>query len=132
MISLCLGSQGQQQSSAGEPQAGAQAEGAEDAGGRGARQPAQPDRAGRQEETSKGRSPSWERETGLRLMSVSLWSTVQLTQRLKTVKRQMDEAEEEIERLEHSKKKLQREVDEQLEANEQLHMQLSALRNEMR
>ncbi|XP_017261044.1 cingulin-like protein 1 [Kryptolebias marmoratus] len=58
--------------------------------------------------------------------------TEQLTQRLKTVKRQMDEAEEEIERLEHSKKKLQRELDEQLEANEQLHGQLSALRNEMR
>ncbi|XP_017161039.1 cingulin-like protein 1 isoform X3 [Poecilia reticulata] len=56
----------------------------------------------------------------------------QLTQRLKTAKRQMDEAEEEIERLEHSKKKLQREVDEQMEANEQLHGQLNALRNEMR
>ncbi|XP_042268396.1 cingulin-like protein 1 isoform X1 [Thunnus maccoyii] len=56
----------------------------------------------------------------------------QLTQRLKTAKRQMDEAEEEIERLEHAKKKLQRELDEQLEANEQIHSQLSALRNEMR
>ncbi|XP_014905386.1 cingulin-like protein 1 isoform X1 [Poecilia latipinna] len=55
----------------------------------------------------------------------------QLTQRLKTAKRQMDEAEEEIERLEHGKKKLQREVDEQMEANEQLHGQLNALRNEM-
>ncbi|XP_072242135.1 cingulin-like protein 1 [Leuresthes tenuis] len=58
--------------------------------------------------------------------------TDQLTQRLKTAKRQMDEAEEEIERLEHTKKKLQRELDEQMEANEQLHGQLSALRNEMR
>ncbi|XP_047189428.1 cingulin-like protein 1 isoform X2 [Scophthalmus maximus] len=56
----------------------------------------------------------------------------QLTQRLKTAKRQMDEAEEEIERLEHSKKKLQRELDEQIEANEQLHGQLGTLRNEMR
>ncbi|KAK2917724.1 cingulin-like protein 1 isoform X1 [Channa argus] len=56
----------------------------------------------------------------------------QLTQRLKTAKRQMDEAEGEIERLEHAKKKLQRELDEQVEANEQLHGQLSALRNEMR
>ncbi|XP_070828172.1 cingulin-like protein 1 isoform X1 [Chaetodon trifascialis] len=56
----------------------------------------------------------------------------QLTQRLKTAKRQMDEAEEEIERLEHAKKKLQRELDEQIEANEQLHSQLSGLRNEMR
>ncbi|KAF0040989.1 hypothetical protein F2P81_006887 [Scophthalmus maximus] len=44
----------------------------------------------------------------------------------------MDEAEEEIERLEHSKKKLQRELDEQIEANEQLHGQLGTLRNEMR
>ncbi|XP_027897178.1 cingulin-like protein 1 isoform X2 [Xiphophorus couchianus] len=56
----------------------------------------------------------------------------QLTQRLKTAKRQMDEAEEEIERLEHTKKKLQRDVDEQMEANEQLHGQLNTLRNEMR
>ncbi|XP_042351817.1 cingulin-like protein 1 isoform X2 [Plectropomus leopardus] len=56
----------------------------------------------------------------------------QLTQRLKTAKRQMDEAEEEIERLEHAKKKLQRELDEQIETNEQLHGQLSSLRNEMR
>lgn len=62
----------------------------------------------------------------------TLWSTPQLTQRLKTTKRQMDEAEEEIERLEHSRKKLQRELDEQLEANEQLLGQLGALRNEMR
>lgn len=44
----------------------------------------------------------------------------------------MDEAEEEIERLEHSKKKLQRELDEQIEANEQLNSQLNSLRNEMR
>lgn len=44
----------------------------------------------------------------------------------------MDEAEEEIERLEHAKKKLQRELDEQIEAKEQLHGQLSTLRNEMR
>lgn len=44
----------------------------------------------------------------------------------------MDEAEEEIERLEHGKKKLQRELDEQMEANEQLHGQLSLMRNEMR
>ncbi|XP_023180821.1 cingulin-like protein 1 isoform X2 [Xiphophorus maculatus] len=56
----------------------------------------------------------------------------QLTQRLKTAKRQMDEAEEEIESLEHTKKKLQRDVDEQMEANEQLHGQLNTLRNEMR
>lgn len=59
-------------------------------------------------------------------------SDLQLTQRLKTAKRQMDEAEEEIERLEHAKKKLQRDLDEQIEANEQLHGHLSSLRNEMR
>lgn len=64
--------------------------------------------------------------------NISLLWTLQLTQRLKTAKRQMDEAEEEIERLEHAKKKLQRELDEQIEANEQLHGQLSTLRNEMR
>lgn len=57
---------------------------------------------------------------------------VQLNLRLKAVKRQMDEAEEEIDRLEHSKKKLQRDLEEQQEANEQLQNQLKALRNEMR
>ncbi|XP_030579926.1 cingulin-like protein 1 isoform X2 [Archocentrus centrarchus] len=56
----------------------------------------------------------------------------QLNLRLKALKRQMDEAEEEIDRLEHSKKKLQRDLDEQQEANEQLQSQLKALRNEMR
>ncbi|KAJ3593051.1 hypothetical protein NHX12_005389 [Muraenolepis orangiensis] len=39
----------------------------------------------------------------------------QLNLRLKALKRQMDEAEEEIDRLEHGKKKLQRELDEQQE-----------------
>ncbi|XP_032378947.1 cingulin-like protein 1 isoform X2 [Etheostoma spectabile] len=56
----------------------------------------------------------------------------QLNLRLKALKRQMDEAEEEIDRLEHSKKKLQRDLDEQQEANEQLQDQLKALRNEIR
>ncbi|MBN3296386.1 CGNL1 protein, partial [Amia calva] len=56
----------------------------------------------------------------------------QLSLRLKALKRQMDEAEEEIERLEHGKKKLQRELDEQTEANEQLQAQLSTLRNSNR
>ncbi|XP_046897466.1 cingulin-like protein 1 [Hypomesus transpacificus] len=56
----------------------------------------------------------------------------QLNLRLKALKRQMDEAEEEIDRLEHGKKKLQRDLDEQLEATEQLQSQLKALRSEMR
>ncbi|XP_077453589.1 uncharacterized protein LOC144071939 isoform X2 [Stigmatopora argus] len=56
----------------------------------------------------------------------------QLTQRLKTAKRQMDEAEEEIERLEHAKKKLQRELEEQLEVNEQLHGQIDTMRKDVR
>ncbi|XP_036391316.1 cingulin-like protein 1 [Megalops cyprinoides] len=56
----------------------------------------------------------------------------QLNLRLKALKRQMDEAEEEIDRLEHGKKKLQRDLDEQLEANEQLQSQIKALRSEMR
>ncbi|XP_012710624.2 cingulin-like protein 1 isoform X1 [Fundulus heteroclitus] len=56
----------------------------------------------------------------------------QLNLRLKALKRQMDEAEEEIDRLEHSKKKLQRDLDEQQEANEHLNSQLKALRSEMR
>ncbi|XP_071344471.1 cingulin-like protein 1 isoform X2 [Trachinotus anak] len=56
----------------------------------------------------------------------------QLNLRLKALKRQMDEAEEEIDRLEHSKKKLQRDLDEQQEANEQLQSQLKAMRSEIR
>uniref|UniRef100_A0A3B3XV53 Myosin tail domain-containing protein n=1 Tax=Poecilia mexicana TaxID=48701 RepID=A0A3B3XV53_9TELE len=56
----------------------------------------------------------------------------QLNLRLKALKRQMDEAEETIDRLEHDKKKLHRELDEQQEANEQLNSQLKALRSEMR
>lgn len=56
----------------------------------------------------------------------------QLNLRLKALKRQMDEAEEEIDRLEHGKKKLQRELDDQQEANEHLQSQLKAMRNEMR
>lgn len=56
----------------------------------------------------------------------------QLNLRLKALKRQMDEAEEEIDRLEHGKKKLQRDLDEQVEANEQLQSQLKALRSEIR
>ncbi|XP_073319906.1 cingulin-like protein 1 isoform X2 [Pagrus major] len=56
----------------------------------------------------------------------------QLNLRLKALKRQMDEAEEEIDRLEHSKKKLQRDLDEQQEANDQLQSQVKALRSEMR
>ncbi|XP_016340498.1 cingulin-like protein 1 [Sinocyclocheilus anshuiensis] len=44
----------------------------------------------------------------------------QLSLRLKTLKRQLDEAEEEIERLENSRKKLQRDVEEQQELNDQL------------
>lgn len=71
--------------------------------------------------------PERERPSGLLIDS-----DPQLTQRLKTAKRQMDEAEEEIERLEHAKKKLQRDLDEQIEANEQLQGHLSSLRNEMR
>lgn len=85
-----------------------------------------------------GTDPSLRRKDGeangwsFGVLRMSLGLTWQLTQRLKTAKRQMDEAEEEIERLEHSKKKLQREVDEQMEANEQLNGQLNTLRNEMR
>lgn len=55
-----------------------------------------------------------------------------LNLRLKALKRQMDEAEEEIDRLEHSKKKLQRDLDEQQEANEELQRQLKALKAEIR
>lgn len=58
--------------------------------------------------------------------------SVQLNLRLKALKRQMDEAEEEIDRLEHNKKKLHRDLEEQQECNEQLQTQLKSLRSEMR
>ncbi|XP_051716027.1 cingulin-like protein 1 [Ctenopharyngodon idella] len=56
----------------------------------------------------------------------------QLALRLKTLKRQLDEAEEEMERLENSKKKLQRDLEEQQELNEQLHTELCGLRRNNR
>ncbi|KAJ8340463.1 hypothetical protein SKAU_G00350960 [Synaphobranchus kaupii] len=57
---------------------------------------------------------------------------LQLNLKLKALKRQMDEAEEEIERLEHGKKKLQRDLEEQVETNDRVQGQLKALRSELR
>uniref|UniRef100_A0A9J8C0G7 Myosin tail domain-containing protein n=1 Tax=Cyprinus carpio carpio TaxID=630221 RepID=A0A9J8C0G7_CYPCA len=56
----------------------------------------------------------------------------QLALRLKTLKRQLDEAEEEIERLENSRKKLQRDMEEQQELNDQLKTEICGLRNHIR
>ncbi|XP_034516817.1 cingulin-like protein 1 isoform X3 [Ailuropoda melanoleuca] len=55
----------------------------------------------------------------------------QLSLRLKAMKRQVEEAEEEIDRLESSKKKLQRELEEQMDVNEQLQGQLSAMKKDL-
>lgn len=55
----------------------------------------------------------------------------QLSLRLKAMKRQVEEAEEEIDRLESAKKKLQRELEEQLDMNEQLQGQLNAAKKEI-
>ncbi|NXC66625.1 CGNL1 protein, partial [Anhinga anhinga] len=55
----------------------------------------------------------------------------QLSLRLKAMKRQVEEAEEEIDRLESAKKKLQRELEEQLDVNEQLQGQLNTLKKEL-
>ncbi|KAI6078073.1 Cingulin-like protein 1 isoform X1 [Aix galericulata] len=55
----------------------------------------------------------------------------QLSLRLKAMKRQVEEAEEEIDRLESAKKKLQRELEEQLDINEQLQGQLNAAKKEL-
>ncbi|XP_037251795.1 cingulin-like protein 1 isoform X3 [Falco biarmicus] len=55
----------------------------------------------------------------------------QLSLRLKAMKRQVEEAEEEIDRLEGAKKKLQRELEEQLDVNEQLQGQLNAAKKEL-
>ncbi|XP_007904674.2 cingulin-like protein 1 isoform X1 [Callorhinchus milii] len=56
----------------------------------------------------------------------------QLSLRLKALKRQVDEAEEEIDRMENTKKKLQRELEEQREANEELQGQMNTLKKELR
>ncbi|XP_063782234.1 cingulin-like protein 1 [Pseudophryne corroboree] len=55
----------------------------------------------------------------------------QLTLRLKSMKRQVEEAEEEIDRLESAKKKLQRDLEEQSDINEQLQGQLNAAKKEL-
>ncbi|NWS38432.1 CGNL1 protein, partial [Probosciger aterrimus] len=55
----------------------------------------------------------------------------QLSLRLKAMKRQVEEAEEEIDRLESAKKKLQRELEEQVDINEQLQGQLNAAKKEL-
>ncbi|NXS75525.1 CING protein, partial [Pandion haliaetus] len=54
----------------------------------------------------------------------------QLSLRVKALKRQVDEAEEEIERLEGARKKAQRELEEQHELNEQLQTRIKALEKE--
>ncbi|OXB71084.1 UNVERIFIED_CONTAM: hypothetical protein H355_010464 [Colinus virginianus] len=54
----------------------------------------------------------------------------QLSLRVKALKRQVDEAEEEIERLEAARKKAQRELEEQHELNEQLQGRVKALEKE--
>lgn len=54
----------------------------------------------------------------------------QLSLRVKALKRQVDEAEEEIERLEAARKKAQRELEEQHELNEQLQGRIKALEKE--
>ncbi|XP_025066335.1 cingulin-like protein 1 [Alligator sinensis] len=55
----------------------------------------------------------------------------QLSLRLKAMKRQVEEAEEEIDRLESAKKKLQRELEEQVDMNDQLQGQLTAMKKEL-
>ncbi|XP_062998914.1 cingulin-like protein 1 isoform X2 [Elgaria multicarinata webbii] len=56
----------------------------------------------------------------------------QLSLRLKAMKRQVEEAEEEIDRLESAKKKLQRDLEEQVDLNDQLQGQLNAIKQELR
>lgn len=56
----------------------------------------------------------------------------QLSLRLKAMKRQVEEAEEEIDRLESAKKKLQRELEEQMDVNEQLQGQLNSMKKDLR
>lgn len=58
--------------------------------------------------------------------------TPQLSLRLKAMKRQVAEAEEEIDRLENTKKKLQRDLEDQVELNDQLQGQLTTIRQDLR
>ncbi|KAJ7307245.1 hypothetical protein JRQ81_009241 [Phrynocephalus forsythii] len=55
----------------------------------------------------------------------------QLSLRVKALKRQVDEAEEEIERLESARKKALRELEEQHEVNEQLQSRVKALEKDL-
>lgn len=48
------------------------------------------------------------------------------------MKRQVEEAEEEIDRLESAKKKLQRELEDQIGVNEQLQGQLNSMKKGLR
>ena len=52
--------------------------------------------------------------------------------RIKTLKRAVDEAEEENTRLNSSKRKIQRELDDVSEANEELTRECQSLRNRLR
>lgn len=55
------------------------------------------------------------------------WFPAQLSLKVKALKRQVDEAEEEIERLDGLRKKAQRELEEQHEVNEQLQARIKAM-----
>ena len=52
--------------------------------------------------------------------------------RLKGLKRQLDDAEEEVSRANASKRKMQREVDDLTEQNETLQREVNQLRNKVR
>lgn len=52
--------------------------------------------------------------------------------RVKALKRTVDEAEEENTRLNSSKRKIQRELDDYVEANEELTREVQSLRNRLR
>uniref|UniRef100_A0A8C5M513 Cingulin like 1 n=1 Tax=Leptobrachium leishanense TaxID=445787 RepID=A0A8C5M513_9ANUR len=55
----------------------------------------------------------------------------QLSLRLKSMKRQVEQAEEEIDRLESAKKKLQRDLEEQVDLNDQIQSQLTTAKKEL-
>lgn len=57
---------------------------------------------------------------------------VQLALRVKALKRQVDEAEEEVERLEGLRRKAIRDVEEQTEQKEALQTRVTALENELK
>ena len=61
-----------------------------------------------------------------------LWQVDKVNARVKALKRQLDEAEEECTRINSQKRKIQRELDEQTENGEVLQREVDQLKSKLR